>query len=305
MTKAGSPSPEHPTASVIIPCRGHAEVLSACLEALTGQRPPGPHEVIVVDSGRDPAVAAAVEEFPDVRLVRGELHLEPGAARNLGAAHARGRILAFTDADCEAAAGWLGAACSALDQGARLVGGPVLDARPRHPISVADNLLQFAEFRCGRPGGHATHFPGCNLAIRHADFGLLGRFPEKGLGEDIEFCRRAVEREPEGLVFVPEMVVRHLGRTGFRAMLVHHHTFGLWRGRLQLRIGKLQARLGVFRSTIPLFALWRFLFILRRTAAWNPRGLPAFVLLSPLLLAGLVAWAIGFRRGLLLARPSA
>ena len=250
----------------------------------------------------DPKVAATVAGYPAVRLVRSESGLWPGGARNLGSSHAKGWLLAFTDADCEPAPGWLQAALGAAEAGARLVGGPVLNALPRHPVSVADNLLQFAEFPAGRPEGPATHFPGCNLAIRHEDWVALGRFPEDGLGEDIVLCQRMVDRQPESLRFAPGMAVRHSGRIGFREMLRHHHGLGLWRGRLGLRIGSTQRRLGGLALMILPFALWRLLYIARRTAAWDPRGFPRLLLLSPLLTAGSVAWAIGFRRGIAAAR---
>jgi glycosyltransferase involved in cell wall biosynthesis len=305
LTSEISPVHEGPAISVVIPCRGHAHLLRRCLEALTEQEISAPYEVVVIDSAMDPEVAAAVGDYPAVRLIRSESGLGPGGARNLGSTRARGRVLAFTDADCEPAPGWLQAALGAVQSGGRLVGGPVLDARPRHPVSVADNLLQFAEFKSGRPGGRATHFPSCNLAIRHADFETLGRFATEGLGEDILLCRRMQEHSPEGLVFVPNMAVRHLGRTSFPELVRHHHSFGFWRGKLRLRIGRTQERLGVFSIMIPAFALWRFLYICRRTAAWDPRGLPRLILLSPVLLAGLVAWAIGFRQGILAGKPPA
>jgi len=304
LTSASSPVHEGPDISVVIPCRGHAHLLGRCLEALARQEISAPYEVVVVDSAMDPEVAAAVGDFPAVRLIRSESALGPGRARNLGSAHAGGWLLAFTDADCEPAPGWLRAARGAVESGGRLVGGPVLDAQPRRPVAVADNLLQFAEFRSGRPGGHATHFPACNLALRRTDFETLGRFPEERLGEDIMLCQRMLERRPEGLVFVPKMAVRHLGRTGFPEMLRHHHSLGLWRGRLRLRIGRLQERLGVFRIMIPPFALWRFLYICRRTSSWDPRGLPRLALLSPMLVAGLIAWAIGFRKGILAGKAA-
>jgi glycosyltransferase involved in cell wall biosynthesis len=305
LTSATPAVQEGPAISVIIPCRGHAHLLRGCLEALGRQEISAPYEVIVVDSASDPEVADAVGDYPAVRLIRSEAGLGPGSARNLGSTHASGWLLAFTDADCEPAPGWLQAALGASESEGRMVGGPVLDARPRHPVSVADNLLQFAEFRSGRSNGRATHFPSCNLAIRRTDFETLGRFPEEGLGEDIVLCRRMHERRPEALVFVPKMAVRHLGRTGFPEMLRHHHTLGYWRGRLHLRIGRLQERLGAFRLMIPPFALWRFIYICRRTVSWDPRGLPRLVLLSPMLLAGLVAWAMGFRQGIIAAKPSA
>jgi GT2 family glycosyltransferase len=292
---------EGPAGSVIIPCLSHAHLLRGCLEALGRQEISTPYEVIVVDSALNPEVAAAVRDYPAVRLIRSDAGLGPGSARNLGSAYANGWLLAFTDADCEPAPGWLRAAVGAAEGRGRLIGGPVLDARPRHPVSVADNLLQFAEFRPGRPKGYATHFPSCNLAIRRTDFERLGLFPEEGLGEDIVLCQRMHEDRPEALVFVPRMVVRHVGRTGFLEMLRHHHTLGFWRGKLHLRIGRLQKRLGASRLMVPPFALWRFVYICRKTVSWDFRGLPRLVLLSPVLMAGLVAWAIGFRRGIIAA----
>ncbi len=305
MTSASSPVREGPAISVVIPCRGHAHLLRRCLEALARQEISAPYEVVVVDSAADPEVAAAVGGFPAVRLIRSESGLGPGAARNLGSTDASGWLLAFTDADCEPVPGWLRAALGAVESGGRVTGGPVLDAQPRRPVAVADNLLQFAEFPPGRPGGPATHFPACNLAIRRTDFDALGRFPEEGLGEDIVLCHRMHERQPDGLVFVPKMVVRHVGRPGFPEMLRHHHSLGFWRGKLRLRIGRSQERLGVFSIMVLPFALWRFLYICRKTASWDPRGLPRLVLLSPMLLAGLIAWAIGFRQGLLAGKPPA
>lgn len=286
-----------PRVSVVVPCSGHADQLAGCLSALETQGGSVPFEVVVVDAAADPRVAEVADRFPVARLVRSADGLGPGAARNLGVEAARGELVAFTDADCVPEPGWLSAAVGALDSGARMVGGPVLHTRPLHPVSVADNLQQFAEFPPTRPVGPATHFPTCNVSLRIDDFRAVGTFMSKRLGEDIILSRRMAERWPGGLCFVPEMRVRHLGRTRLRGMLAHNHLLGEWRGRLGLRVGSLQLRLGKSALAVVPFALWRWLYIVRTTARWHLRGLPRLLLLTPLILPGLIAWAIGFRRG--------
>lgn len=313
-----------PEASVVVPCRDHAAALERCLLALADQEGAPSYEVVVVDVGGDPAVPATMARaLPDARVLEALDGLAPGEARNAGAGVARGRMLAFTDADCRPEPGWLAAAARGLASGARVVGGPVLDAaagggrlaapggigdrgRRRGGASAAgasltsrvDNLLQFAEFVPGRGNGPATHFPGCNVAIRREDFEEMGGFPDARLGEDLLFCRAARERWPGGLRFRDDMRVRHEGRGGFSAMCAHHAGFGYWRGRLGLRIGELQRRVGVYRAMVLPLALWRYAFLLRTTLRWRPGRLPLLLGASPLILAGLVSWARGFRRGL-------
>lgn len=286
-----------PDVSVVVPCRGHADLLADCLDGLAGQETDTAFEVVVVDAAADDEVAAVAAGYPFVRLVRSAEGLGPGPARNLGVEAARGRILAFTDADCVPSPGWLDAAHQALETGARMVGGPILHARPDLVIAVADNLQQFAEFPPTRPAGPATHFPTCNVALRTADFEAAGGFIDERLGEDIVLSREMGRKWPEGLRFVPRMRVAHLGRTGWRAMLEHNRLLGEWRGRLRLRVGSVQLRLGRSWLAVLPFAAWRWFYIVRTTARWHPAGLARVVLLTPVVFPGLVAWAVGFRRG--------
>lgn len=289
--------------SVIVPCLGHAGELAKCLEGLALQTLDGPFEVIVVDSASDPDVAKAVAAFPGVRLVRSKSLLDPGQARNLGARHARGDYFAFTDADCVPEPGFLAAACKALDAGGSLVGGPVLDGLPFHPVAVADNLLQFADFPPNRPEGPASYFPGCNIAIRRAAFFEIDGFPDTGIpaGEDTRFSEAAASRWPGRVHFVRDMRVRHKGRTDLRGFWRHQSFFGYTRGLLGTKLSPAYRRLGRFRiMTVPVLCR-RLGYIVYRVARWNPAGLLRVPLLFPLLVAGLFAWAEGFRRGCLAA----
>ena len=292
-----------PIATIVVPCRGHARQLASCLRGLEQQVSTSPYEIIVVDSAADPAVATVVGRFPMVFLVRSQLGLLPSAARNLGVSQARGRYLAFTDADCVPEPQWLQSAIEALRAGAKVVGGPVLDALPFHPIAVADNLLQFADFPQKRPDGAASYFPGCNVALGRDEFHQLGGFPHTTLqaGEDTLFCEAATARWPDGIRFVQGMRVRHTGRTNFIAFWKHQESFGFCRGALGLKLRTLYKNLGKWSVMTTPVACKRLSYIVFRTMQWHPVGLVRIILLLPVLLIGLAAWARGFRRGCLVS----
>jgi glycosyltransferase involved in cell wall biosynthesis len=295
-----------PDISIVIPCYRHAVELRRCLAGVARQQAGAEFEVIVVDSASDPEVARAAADT-SAQLVRAATHLGPGEARNAGAHAARGRLLVFLDADCVPEPGWLAAAHAALAGPVVLAGGPVLDLRPFHPISVSDNLLQFAELPRGRPDGSASHFPGGNLAIRRADFEALGGFPPVHLpaGEDGAFCGLVRQRHPDTLRFVRAMAVRHEGRTGFGEFLRHHERFGYCRAALDLDLSPRQRRLAAWPLMTGPVAVKRLGFIFGRGVAWDVGQLLRSLLLTPVLAAGLVAWAAGFRRGLAVSKTRA
>ena len=88
---------KQPFISVIIPVYNGERFLPGCLDAL-GSSPYDAYEVIVVDD-------CSTDQGPSISRERGARVLRmprqsgPGAARNLGAQHARGEILFFVDAD--------------------------------------------------------------------------------------------------------------------------------------------------------------------------------------------------------------
>lgn len=286
-----------PLISVIVPCKG-AGSLRACLESLDRQEIDGPYEIIVVDGWHDDQVAAVAAEFSKVRLVRSTARLVPGPARNLGAQHAKSDYLAFTDADCIAEPTFLAAAKAALDRGARLAGGPILDMLPFNPVAVTDNYSQFADFPPTRPEGEAEFFPGCNMAIRKEDFFEIGGFKNTRMpaGEDTLLCFDVADRWPGGVRFVPDMRILHEGRTDFRTFLKHQELFGFCRGSIGIKIAPWQRTLGRSRLIYLPLILKRLSYMLGHTIIWNPLGLVKVALISPLLLAGMLAFASGFRR---------
>ena len=287
-----------PEVSVVIPCRGHGSELTGCLAGLRRQRFGRGFEIVVVVGGDEQKVAEAVAATPRARLVRSDAPLLAGDARNLGVRESQGPLIAFIDADSVPDTGWLSAAVAAVEGGAKLAGGPVLNALPWHPVAPVDNLLQFAEQGPRRPNGGATYLPGCNLALRRETFLEFGGFPEGvAIIEDVELSLSAARRDPDALRFIRGMKVRHRGRTSLSDLRRHQETFGYVRGRSGRFLSRKLQRLGAHSVLAPLVVLKRLCYITARTAQWNPLGLIRIVLLMPVVLFGLAAWARGFRLG--------
>jgi glycosyltransferase involved in cell wall biosynthesis len=193
--------------SVVIPARDAAATLPATLAALSEQVAAPAFEVLVIDDGSADATVAAVSAAPlEVRLLRTAGGEGPAAARNRGAAAARGRLLAFTDADCAPEPGWLAALARAAS-GADLVQGAVLPPRGV-PVGPFDRTISVVTM-------HGL-FETANLAISREWFERLGgfesilrpRFGGKELGEDVWLGWRA-RRGGARAVFEPQAIVRH------------------------------------------------------------------------------------------------
>lgn len=92
-----------PRVSVIIPCHNAAAVIGRALASVQAQSL-AEWEAIVVDDGSTDATAQALEPFlidPRIRLIRLPANTGAGPARNAGLDLARGRWVAFLDADDE------------------------------------------------------------------------------------------------------------------------------------------------------------------------------------------------------------
>ncbi|MGE0449780.1 MAG: glycosyltransferase family 2 protein [Vicinamibacterales bacterium] len=91
-------SGDRPLVSVVIPVFNAAQYLPQALESVLAQACPS-LQLIVVDDGSEDGAADAVAPFLDrVEYVR-QPHRGIGAARNAGVERARGRLIAFLDAD--------------------------------------------------------------------------------------------------------------------------------------------------------------------------------------------------------------
>lgn len=166
-----------PTFSVVVPVYDDTAGLGHCLAALAAQELPAhDFEVIVVDNGsRDPP-RELVARYPWARLVE---EPTPGsyAARNAGCARARGRFLAFTDADCRPRPDWLAQALAhfSAHPDTAAIGGAIALIPSRRPgaAELYDRTLSFRQDRFVILGGFAAT---ANLVVRQEVFARIGPF---------------------------------------------------------------------------------------------------------------------------------
>jgi glycosyltransferase involved in cell wall biosynthesis len=202
-------SGDFPFVSVVVPVRGEAPGLDACVGALALQTwPADRREVIVVDNG------ASVAHRPGVRVVREEGE-GSYAARNRGIAEARGEVIAFTDADCVPAPDWIERGVGVLrsEPAAGLVAGRIritfLD--PARPTAVeryeaASSFRQEHYVRRRRFGATA------NVFTTRAVLGKVGAFDARlnSLG-DVDWGVR-VHEAGFRLVYAEDARVDHPAR---------------------------------------------------------------------------------------------
>ncbi|MFV0244969.1 MAG: glycosyltransferase family 2 protein [Qingshengfaniella sp.] len=207
-----------PHVSVIIPVYQHWQHIPALLARLAAQTlPTGEMEILIVDNG-------SPMERPDLALPGNARVLTcsaPGsyAARNLGAAAARGRLLAFTDADCLPDFGWLAAMVAAADRLPQcLLAGPVriVTSDSANSYEIYDCIRGIPQERYVRLGYAAS----ANLVVPRPVFDAVSGFDTgRFSGGDADFCRRAGSAGHE-IALVPEAVVDHPARNSWQALAV-------------------------------------------------------------------------------------
>lgn len=207
--------PPAPVFSVIVPVRDDTERLLRCVEALRSQTFPADQtEVVVVDNASDVPVAGALPALPGWLAVDVESSGGSYAARNRGLSRARGRFLAFTDADCVPRPDWLSSAWDAL---AALGPGTVLAGRvavfaAQEPPTAAERYEQRFAFPQESYVRRAHFGVTANLVIPAHVMRAVGPFrADLHSGGDLEWGQRCVAAG-YALEYRPEMVIEHPAR---------------------------------------------------------------------------------------------
>jgi GT2 family glycosyltransferase len=242
-----------PLFSVIVPVWRHWQLVPGLLDALAAQELPADRfEIVLVDNAPDEA-RPAIRLPATARIVTCPA---PGsyAARNAGSGAAAGRLLAFTDADCRPAPGWLAAMAAAAEDERTLLAGPVALFGSTCPnrYELYEMIRGIPQARYVRNGYAAT----ANLVVPAAVFRALGGFDSRRFsGGDAEFCWRA-GAAGHPIRLVPDAVVRHPARSGWDELVAK--TRRVTGG--QVGAGSPGRRLVWFLRALtpPLRALWRF-----------------------------------------------
>lgn len=173
-------------ATAIVPVYNGAGCLARCLESLRAQTHPRV-EIVVVDDGSTDGSPELAKPFGKVMSTGGRKGA--GAARNVGARAAEGKVLFFTDADVVAPRDWIEKALKIREEkGVRCGGGGY--AGPVREIFVQQFAHEELVWRRRNHRGNVETLVSNNLWCDRDLFLEKGGFPEAyraASSEDMEF----------------------------------------------------------------------------------------------------------------------
>ena len=213
--------------SIVIPVHNERQRLDRCLAALRGQSVQPELEIVVVDDGSTDGGVDDLERT-GVRLVR-QANQGPAAARNTGAASARGDILLFIDADCVADAHWLREMLRPFeDDEVVAVKGAY---RTRQPGLVPRFVqIEFEHrYRRLRDSRRVDFLASYSVGFRRRYFLDIGGFrADLIMNEDVELAYR-ISRSGGMIVFNRKAIVYHEHPETLRSYFLIKFWRGYWR----------------------------------------------------------------------------
>ena len=277
-----------PKISVILPAWNSHDTVAACLESLRKQTF-REFEVVLVDSSANRRTAEIVQaRFPEVVYHPTSERLSAHAARNCGAAIARGSILVFSDPDCLMHPDWL-ERLSAVTQEHSFVGGAVANAAG----GWFENAVHLTKYAWWLPGGlpqARPEIPSANMALTRSLFSRIGPIPEDWCGDTLLSHRAATAGVTPW--FEPAAMVRHDHRVTFIAFVKERFLRGYDYGLVRPRVsGWSRARCLMMALLFPVVAAVMTLRALQYAAlAGNLRPM---ILALPVVVLGYTVRAIG------------
>ena len=224
---------EDPFFSIVIPTHNRPAQLKDCLRSISRlDYPRDRFDVVVVDDRSEVTPSETIDHFRhliDVVLLKNQ-KAGPAAARNAGAARAKGQFLAFTDDDCLPQPLWLRAFADCL----RLypdaaVGGHTINALEANIHSTASQLLVdyiYSYYNADQRG--AQFFTSNNFTVPREAFFEIGGFDDSfplAAAEDRDFCDRW--RQHGGrLRNAPKAAMAHAHPLTFRGFIRQHFNYG-------------------------------------------------------------------------------
>jgi glycosyltransferase involved in cell wall biosynthesis len=276
--------------SVVIAAYRAWATLPAVLDALEPKLG-ADREAILVDSGTE-GERRAQARWPWLRVISLPERLLPGAARNLGVTHARGRLLAFLDADAVPSPNWLERLEGALAPGIDAVAGAIANGTPESGVGTAEYLLTCSETFRGR-ARPPRHGLGANLLIRRERFAAAGGFCESLRAAEDSLLTFPIAARGR-LAFAPEAIVVHINRTELGPFLANQRAQGAAFVGLCRRVG--YPHRWVVRGPALALAGPLRLLALARWLAHNPKLWRDALRSLPYLVLGTVAWVLGAHR---------
>ena len=182
-----------PSFSVIIPVFNRASLVARTIDSVLAQTE-ADVEVIAVDDGSTDGSLEVLASYGSRIAVLQQANRGPGAARNLGARHARGDYLAFLDSD-DLWFSWTARAYATAIQRTNwpsfVAGAPFVFESEAQLVGVCENELRYLSF----PDFYASFdewrwFSASSFVIARSAFEEAHGFPEEAATEDVDLTLR-------------------------------------------------------------------------------------------------------------------
>jgi glycosyltransferase involved in cell wall biosynthesis len=219
--------------SIIIPALNEAKYIGRCIDSIKVQKYPD-YEIIVVDAHSKDNTKEIVRKA-GAKVIQ-QKPCGAGAARNAGAAKARGQILVFVDADTQLPRHWLRyLEMIYVDKKVVAAAGPVKPGsrRLKHKFMffiMSDMFPKASSFF------RFYQFNGANMSVRADVFKKMGGFREGfQMMEDNEIGNHA---KRFGKVVWDRSLYAITSTRRFDKNGYWRTTLGFWQGYLEMRSGK-------------------------------------------------------------------
>ncbi len=217
--------------SVVIPAfNAQTTVAEAVRSVLNQSLPAGTFECIVVDDGSSDRTGEIAEGAGAV-VLRLPRNLGVCGARNAGIHRARGKWIAFTDADCVTSRRWLAsilAEAESADDSVLIIAGKVLGLESQTPPARFVDLIGGLDAETYLRHKTLPWAPGGNVAYRREQLLAVGGFDQELKNyETPDLQLRLSNRFGGRIVYLPAAVVLHRHRSTWRGFWKQQRNYGM------------------------------------------------------------------------------
>jgi len=239
-----------PKASIIVPAYNAETTLVECINSLLALDYPAEHvELIFINNASTDGTADILNQYSSAIRILSEKKRGAAAARNKGLLHAKGEIVAFTDADCVVESDWLRKIAPPLhDSSIGVVGGRILAKRPCNKTeefgeTVHDHDRAINEFT---PPYAIT----MNWSSRLSVLKRVGMFDERlRRAQDVDLSWRILQIGYK-LMFEPQAIVYHRNESNILALFREGYVHGYHSPRIHEKHKAFLRRFGVHKLKV-------------------------------------------------------
>lgn len=215
--------------SIVVPFHNEEEHVEECVQALlTQDYDRDRYEILMVNNNSTDRSTEIVSAHEGIRLYHEQ---SPGdfAARNLGISKARGRIIAFTDADTAPLPDWLTQASRLMEDPriVLIVGKLQFSSGSAEMQLMCDYEAEKNRYIFSSEDARIYYGYTCNMIVRSSVFQQLGPFPKVFRNSDVIYVRMVADEFTRDAVRYGESVkVCRLEVTNYLEYLTKQFRYG-------------------------------------------------------------------------------